>query len=202
MTVQAALEGAGIDPRRVFVSGPPAPGSPPPPEGPWVIVPVEAGFSVGGFGRGHFAIYETVATADEAAALVARLVEPAPTVAAPAGDVLDRVGAATAAAMKARVAARGGAAGPAYVEPGDLLDVLGPDTGHHLYALGTPLPERAQPPSLIGGEYHRYKVQAALTDAVEGVAAPWFEQPGGGAMVMTHRPIRWYVDQRMLVELA
>lgn len=53
------------------------------------------------------------------------------------------------------------------------------ETGHHLYALGTPMP-----------------------GAMEGVAAPWFEQPGGGAMVVLERPVRWYVDQGYLVELV
>jgi hypothetical protein len=36
----------------------------------------------------------------------------------------------------------------------------------------------------------------------EGVAAPWFGQPGGGAKVVLDAPVRRYVDAGLLVELV
>lgn len=198
--LSAALSSAGADPDAVVLVGPPDAGTPPPPEGPWVIVPFDGSYVVGGFSRGAFRGYETVATYDEAEALALRLV----TVAAdhrPAAEDLTERGNATAVGVRARTAAVGGRAHPADLEPGDALDLLGPETAHHLYALGTPFPERAQPPSGVGEEYHRYQVLSALPEAQEGLAAPWFEQPGGGAMVVLGRPVRWYVDQGHLVEV-
>jgi hypothetical protein len=197
--VRDRLAEAGLPPQSVFVSGPPTPDAPPPPEGPWVIVPWEGGYAVGGLGRGRFAIYAVVA-AVEAADLVVRLLSvPAESVAAPAG--VEAAGAETARGIKERTAARGGAAGAAQLGPSDVLDTTGPETGHHLYALGTPMPERSAPPT-EWGQPRRYRVLQPLPGAQEGVAAPWFEQPGGGAMVVTERPIRWYVDQGHLVELV
>lgn len=198
-TLIAALEAAGVRPDRVYLSPPPTPDAPAPPEGPWVIVPTPAGYAVGGVGRGRFAAYDQVPTIADAAALAVRLLTtPATSDPAPAG--LEAAGAQTARAIKERAAARGGA-GPAQVAAGDVLDVTGPETGHHLYALGTPMPERSAPPSEYA-DYHRYRVLQPLPGAQEGTAAPWFEQPGGGAMVVTERPVRWYVDQGYLVELV
>lgn len=200
-TLMTALDAAGLPPNRVHLSAPPTPDAPAPPEGCWVVVPTATAYVVGGVGRGRFAGYAPVATIEEAADLVVRLLlTRPPTAPAPDEEVLARVGAATARAIRERTAQRGGAAGSALLAPGDLLDLLGPETGHHVYALGTPYPERAQPPT-EAGEYHRYQVQGAIPDAVEGLAAPWFEQPGGGAMVVLTRPVRWYLDQQVLVEL-
>lgn len=85
------------------------------------------------------------------------------------------------------------------MHPGDQLDCFGLETGHHLYALGTPFHQRSQPPTDAGAPYVTFEVLGPLPPtATEGVAAPWFEQPGGGAMVVLDRPIRWYVDQQIL----
>ncbi|MBZ5739798.1 TNT domain-containing protein [Nocardioides mangrovi] len=201
-TVRDRLAAAGLPPQSVYVSGPPTPDTPPPPEGPWVVVPWAGGYAVGGLGRGKFAIYAVVPGADETADLVVHLRStPAPSEPAPSDEVLAEAGAQTARGITARTAERGGAAGPAALTVDDVVDVFGPETGHHLYALGTPYPQRSQPPSDLG-DYHRYRVVRTIPDAMEGVAAPWFEQPGGGAMVVTERPIRWYVDQGYLVELV
>lgn len=200
--VRDRLAAADLPPQSVYVSEPPRPDAPPPPEGPWVIVPWQDGYAVGGLGRGKFAIYAVTPAAEDAAHLVLRLLTtPAPSEPAPPDDVLEAAGAETAERLTSRSASRNGAAGPAQLTEGDVLDVLGPETGHHLYALGTPYPQRSQPPS-EGGEYHRYAVRGGLSDAQEGVAAPWFEQPGGGAMVVLQHPIRWYVDRGELVELV
>jgi hypothetical protein len=195
-----ALQDADVRPDRVYLSPPPTRDTPPPPEGPWVIVPTHGGYAVGGVGRGRFAAYDQTPTIAEAAALVVHLLQ-TPATSEPAADGLDGAGAETARSIKERTTSRGGAAGPAQLVPGDVLDLTGAETGHHLYALGTPMPERSAPPSEIG-EYHRYRVLRPLPGAQEGVAAPWFEQPGGGAMVVCERPARWYVDQGFLIELV
>jgi len=64
------------------------------------------------------------------------------------------------------------------------------------------LPRAGPAPSDVGAAYHRYEVLRPLPDAQEGLAPAWFEQPGGGAMVVLARPVRWYVDQGLLVELV
>lgn len=115
---------------------------------------------------------------------------------------LEERGRRTGAAIIRRVEARGGAAGPAELVPGDLLDLVGTDSGHHLFALGTPFPQRSQPPTEAGGPYHRYEVRELPPGTREGVVAPWFEQPGGGAMVVLQRPVRWAVDHGYLTEIA
>ena len=197
----AALSAAGIPGNAVVLVGPPEPDAPPPPEGPWILLPWEGRYMLGGFSRGAFRPYSSYATFAEARDLAVRLASE-PAASRPAPEDVAEAGRRTAEAVRARTRSNGGQAGPAGVGAGDLLDLVGPETGHHLYALGTPFPERSQPPTDVGREYHRYEVLAPLPEAQEGLAAPWFEQPGGGAMVVLGRPVRWYVDRGLLVELA
>lgn len=185
----------------VVVVAPPERGSPVPPEGPWVVVPQE-GYAVGGVSRGSFRPYAWVDTEDEAVELVLTLLGPTADPPAPTLDDLRERGRATSRGIHERTTGRGGAAGPAGLVPGDVLDQVGSPSGHHLFALGTPFPMRSQPPSQVGGPYHRYEVRAPLSLAQEGVVAPWFEQPGGGAMVVLGYPVRWHLDQGELVELV
>lgn len=200
--IEHALLAAQLPGDAARLIGPPTPDAPAPPEGPWLVVPYDTAYVVGAMGRGRFAAYASVATIEDAAALVVRLVGEAAATAPPESpEVLQQRAEATRAGILRRTADRGGAAGTAMVAPGEAVDVFGPETGHHLYALGTPFPERSQPPSDAAGLYHRYVVVTALPEATEGVAAPWFGQPGGGAMVVLSKPIRWYVDQGHLVEI-
>ncbi|MFC6341384.1 TNT domain-containing protein [Nocardioides hankookensis] len=171
-----------------------------PPEGEWLVVRREERHLVGAFGRRSFRVYEEVATQDEASQLITRL----------RATPLHRVGAAfsaadlargerTAAELLARSRARNERPAPAELQPGDLLDCVGPETGHHLYALGTPFSQRSQPPSDVGAARFAFQLARPFPPEVqEGIAAPWFGQPGGGAMVVLDRPIRWYVDQGYL----
>lgn len=196
--VSEALAAAGLPAAAAVLVGPPVPDAPPPPEGPWVVMPHGGGYVVGAMGRGQFREYDKRATLEEASALTVHL----------AGDRVVRVPAepgersttVTRERILARTRERGGA-GPAMVGPGDVLDCFGPDTGHHVYAVGTPFAERSQPPTDASAAYHVYRVLTLLADASEGVAAPWFGQPGGGAMMVLKRPIRWYVDHGHLAEL-
>lgn len=198
-----ALLQAGLPRSAALLGPPPEPGTQPPRDGPWAVVPFEDRYVVGAMGRGQFAEYDTVAAFDAAVDLVIRvLTEPAAHREAGDSGELAQRGRRTGVKVVERTGTRGCAAGTAMLEPGDALDVIGPETGHHLYALGTPFQNRSQPPTDVGAPYHRYDVLEALPDAVEGICAPWFEQPGGGAMVVLQHPIRWYVDQGHLVDLV
>lgn len=197
--VETLVERAGLTPGSVILAdGDPA--APAPPEGPWIVVKLGAQFVLGAMGRGRFATYESMWKTSDAVDLAIRLASsplPARVEEPSAGEV--ESGRATAAAILERTDARGGQAGPNGLQTGEMLDVLGPETGHHLYALGTPFPARSQPPSDVGAPYLTVRVAQPLPATVlEGRAAPWFEQPGGGAMVVLDRPIRWYVDQGYL----
>lgn len=201
-SLAATLAGAGLPQDAVVQVGPPSADAPPPPEGPWVVVPFDDTFVVGGFSRGAFRAYDTVTSREEAQALAVHLAatEPPLRPVDDAEELADR-GHATGQAIRERALERSGRPGPAEVSAGAALDLIGPDSGHHLYALATPFPERAQPPTDVAAEYHRYLVLERLPEAREGLASPWFEQPGGGAMVVLGRPVRWYVDQGMLAEM-
>jgi hypothetical protein len=208
MTLQSRLEtvlqNADLPPDSVVLAGPPEPGTPPPPEGPWLMLPFGEQYVVGGMSRGAFRAYETLWSFEDALRLAVRLCRTSG-VQRPVddgeGDLQPR-GEATADGIRSRAAGRGGRPGTAEVSAGAVLDLVGPETAHHLFALGTPFPQRSQPPTDVGREYHRYEVLQPPVEAEEGVAAPWFGQPGGGAMVVLGRPVRWYLDQGYLVELV
>ena len=200
--VSLRLRSAGIDDRAVVCADPPdRPDAKQPPEGPWLLVPYGQQVLVGALGRGKFAPYEAMWTAEDAVDLAVRLAGSAlPPRSTPVEPDAERSGLRTAEAVRERVAPLDGAPGPARLVPGDALDCFGVETGHHLYALGTPFPQRSQPPSDVGAPYFTFEVVQPFPDKVrEGIAAPWFEQPGGGAMIVLDRPIRWYVDQSFLV---
>jgi hypothetical protein len=193
-----------LSPDAVVLASAPAPGAPAPPSDRWSVVPFGEQYVVGATGRGKFATYEAVWTFEEAVRLAVHLAStPVPTFDGTLHDAQLEVGARTAAGILERTEARGGAAGPAGLLPGDLLDAYGAETEHHLFALGVPFDQRSEPPSRVGSPYFAFVVTGTLPDTVrEGRAAPWFEMPGGGAMVVLDRPIRWYVDQDLLAPLT
>lgn len=202
--LEAALQTSELPTDAVVWAPEPLPGVPAPPEGPWVIVTYGEQFVVGAVGRGKFAAYETLWTAEDAIDLAVRLAASAiPLRTAPLTEPEQDAGSRTGQAIVDRAQSRDGAPGANALEPGDLLDSIGAETDHHLYALGTPFPMRSQPPSDVGAPYLTFLVAKALPESVrEGVTAPWFEQPGGGAMVVLDRPIRWYVDRDFLAPLT
>lgn len=197
--VSRLLSDAGLPPGAVVLADS-RPEDPPPPEGRWAVVRSGVQWVTGAMGRGRFAPYEGLWKLSDALDLAIRLAtEPlAPHERDPSTAEVEQ-GRSTGASILERTATRGGAPGPNALESGDLLDVIGPETGHHLFALATPFPARSQPPSDVGASYLTFRVVRPMPDTVqEGRAAPWFEQPGGGAMVVLDRPIRWYVDQGFL----
>lgn len=199
--LREALRAHGHHDGSAVVVGRPEPGSPPPPEGPWVLVPRD-GWMVGGLSRGAFRPYGAVADLDAAIDLVLELLGPPRHATVRASAELLARGQATGPAIHARTLARDGRQGPCELQPGDVVDLLGWPSGHHVFALGTPFPLRSQPPSLAGAPYHRYAVRAPLSLAREGLVSPWFEQPGGGPMVSLGYPVRWHLDAGELTEIV
>lgn len=200
---RAALVERGVAADAVLLVDPMDQHAPPPPPGRWLIATYGETFVVGAMGRGVFRAYEQVFTLADAVDLACRLLTPS-TVASVevAPDAALAMGAATAHGIRQRCAARGQGQ-PTEVAVGELLDCVGPETEHHVFAYGTSFPERAQPPSDAGLAWRAYRVARPLpADCLEGSAAPWFGQPGGGAMVVLGRPIRWYVDHGLLVPIA
>lgn len=172
-----------------------------PPEGRWTVVVSEGEYHIGGMTMGRFRRYESHEDVVLAADVLQRLVQQrGPTEVAPDADSLVRQGQLTGAGIVQRTQQRGDADVPA-VGAGDVLDRIGHESGSQLFALGTPFAMRSQPPDMVGGEYHRYRVIDGLPDAREGTAAAWFGQPGGGGMVVAEHPVRWYLDHGHLVEL-
>ncbi|OLT17211.1 hypothetical protein BJF80_03295 [Serinicoccus sp. CUA-874] len=139
----------------------------------------DGAWTVGGVSRGQFRPYGHARGEQAATDLVIQLLAP-PAHSIPATEELTARGQATGEAILARTRARDGAPGPAGTVPGDVLDVIGTDTGHHLFALGTLFPHRSQPPTDAGGPYTRYQVSAPLSNAQEGVVTPGSTSPAAG----------------------
>lgn len=199
-----ALREHGLAPDAVVLAPPPVPDAPAPPSERWSIVPFGQQFVVGATGRGTFSTYEAVWTLEDAVRLAVDLASsPIPAFDGRLDAAQLEAGARTATGILTRTDERGGAAGPVGLLPGDMVDAYGAETEHHLFALGVPFDERSEPPSRVGSPYFVFVVAGELADgAREGRAAPWFEVPGGGAMVVLDRPIRWYVDRGVLVPVV
>ncbi len=203
-SLASALRERGLTPDAVVLAPPPVPGAPAPPSDQWSIVPFGEQFVVGATGRGTFRAYEALWTLEDAVALAVRLAStPLASIAGRLDASQLATGTRTAAGIWARTEERGGVAGPTGLVPGDMVDAYGAETEHHLFALGVPFDQRSEPPSRVGSPYFAFLVVGELPDGtMEGRAAPWFEQPGGGAMVVLDRPIRWYVDQGLIVPMV
>lgn len=195
-------------PGLVHYAGEPNADAPLPPSGPWVIVATDEGFHVGGVARHQFTTYELVPDIEAALVLIKQLLVEPPRTKALRLDMDEAIkrGIFTARKIHARTEERGGEAGPAVLQPGDLLDALEAETAHTLYPLGTPMEQRSLPPSALEAPYTMYEVVQSFggehPGVIEGTVAPWFGQPGGGAQVVLDRPIRFYVDAGYLVRLV
>ncbi|GAA5163789.1 TNT domain-containing protein [Ornithinimicrobium tianjinense] len=196
-----ALRQAGHPASAAVVCPPPDRTAPLPPEGPWVVLPLE-GWSVGGVSRGAYRPYRHLTEGHEVIALVLGLLSPTTS---PRGvdrtDLAER-GRRTARAIAARCLERQGAAGPAALAAGDVIEVVGTPSAHHAYAYGTPFEHRSLPPTALGAPRHVYEVRSALSLSTEGLTAAWFEQPGGGPMVALGYPVQWHVEQGELLEVT
>ena len=61
-----------------------------------------------------------------------------------------------------------------------MFDRYGLDTGRFASPAGTPTYMRSLPPGASEAPYSMFRVAKPL-DVQSGMAAPWFQQPGGGA---------------------
>uniref|UniRef100_UPI0018D42188 TNT domain-containing protein n=1 Tax=Actinokineospora pegani TaxID=2654637 RepID=UPI0018D42188 len=84
--------------------------------------------------------------------------------------------------------------------PGTEIDRYGEPSGNLTYAAGTPFERRSLVPDWVGRPYRAYRV-VKPTDALTGVAIPWFDQPGGGTAYLLAGSIAELVDNGHLVEV-
>ncbi|MGQ0837616.1 glycohydrolase toxin TNT-related protein [Actinokineospora sp.] len=85
--------------------------------------------------------------------------------------------------------------------PGTEIDRYGEPGGNLTYAAGTPFERRSLVPDWVSRPYRAYRVMRP-TEALTGVAIPWFEQPGGGTAYLLGRSVAELVDSGHLVEVA
>lgn len=171
------------------------------PEGPWVVAPWgETDYVIGSQRGAEFAIYDTVESLEEAVDLVSRLCTEVLPVGKLPENALER-GRKTSIGIDARTISRGGKPGSNELHTGDLLDCFDDDKAQFLFALGTPLANRGIKLNQ-DKPYRVFEVKAPLPMAVlEGLTAKTETNPGGGAIVVLDRPLRWYLDHRFLLEL-
>ncbi|MBC6451612.1 TNT domain-containing protein [Actinokineospora sp. HBU206404] len=84
--------------------------------------------------------------------------------------------------------------------PGTEIDRYGEPSGNLTYAAGTPFERRSLVPDWVARPYRVYRVQRP-TEALTGVAIPWFEQPGGGTAFVLNRSIAELIESGHLVEI-
>ncbi len=170
-------------------------------EGPWVVAPWgETEYVVGSQRGAEFAIYDTVDSLEDAVDLVHRLCTEVLPVGELPVDAPER-GRKTSIGIDARTISRGGKPGSNELHTGDLLDCFDDDKAQFLFALGTPLANRGMKLNQ-DKPYRVFEVQAPLPMAVlEGLTAQTETNPGGGAIVVLDRPLRWYLNHRFLLEL-
>ncbi|SDD17020.1 glycohydrolase toxin TNT-related protein [Actinokineospora iranica] len=84
--------------------------------------------------------------------------------------------------------------------PGTEIDRYGEPGGNLTYAAGTPFERRSLVPDWVNRPYRAYRV-VKPTEALTGVAIPWFEQPGGGTAYLLARSIVELLDAGVLVEV-
>lgn len=186
--VQAAVRDAGFAGVQVVDAARP----PRTPGGVWVVVVDGERLFVGAMGRGSFGTYDVCATMDDLMRSLAEIASPPPTPTPVEMRAVEDSG--TRLATTVREASVGSPA-PLILSAGVFVDVIGFPTKHCVFAARTPLAMRSQPPVDLD-QYHLYEV-AGDVETVAGIAAPAFEQPGGGAMLQLARPVLWYVNHGM-----
>jgi hypothetical protein len=170
----------------------------------WVVVPRSDGrTTLGGMDRGQFRVYDTYETKELAAnALVHVLAAMRPEPAEQATEERRQAAQGLATGLRTRVAA-GQELTSSVIPVGTALDHIGFSSGHTLFLLGTPFPERSSPPTDLQLPRTAFLLRAPLSGGVRvGPLQPWFGQPGGGIMITLDRPIRWYYDTGILDVVA
>ena len=75
------------------------------------------------------------------------------------------------------------------LQPGEMFDRFGLDTGRFASPAGTPAYMRSLPPGATESPYSMFRVLKPL-DVQSGTAAPWFGQPGGGVQYQFSQSIQ------------
>ena len=89
----------------------------------------------------------------------------------------------------------------AVLEPDTVIDLLGSGDGRLFWADATPFAHRSLPPAHAERAHRRYRLLRPLP-VWRSVAAPWFEQPGGGVRYRTTHSAHDLVGLGYLVELT
>ncbi|RRO12765.1 DUF4237 domain-containing protein [Saccharopolyspora rhizosphaerae] len=90
---------------------------------------------------------------------------------------------------------------PVVLEPDTVVDHLGTGHGRWFCAAATPFAHRSLPPDHAERDYRRYRLLRPLP-VWRSVAAPWFEQPGGGTRYRATCSAHDLVGLGYLVELT
>ncbi|SFS40790.1 glycohydrolase toxin TNT-related protein [Saccharopolyspora flava] len=90
---------------------------------------------------------------------------------------------------------------PVVLEPDTVLDLLGTGDGRLFCAVATPFAHRSLPPGHAERDYRRYRLMRPLP-VWRSVAAPWFEQSGGGVRYRATYSAADLVGLGYLVELT
>jgi hypothetical protein len=168
----------------------------------WICFPSsDGGTVIGGMDRGRFAPYAEFTNLEGAADALVQLTS-APTDAPPAPRPMKALLYATQAlADQLRAGLREHAVLPGTVLPeGATVDHIGPESGHCLYLLNTPMGQRSLPPTDLNLDRTGYVVAGPLPPgATVQAVEPWFGQVGGGVMITLPQVIRYYVDTGLLL---
>jgi hypothetical protein len=80
---------------------------------------------------------------------------------------------------------------------GELVDRYGTDYGRYVSPAGTPPEMRALPPGALDSPFSTFRVLQSF-DVESGLAAPWFDQPGGGEQIYLPQSVKWLIDNGFL----
>lgn len=73
------------------------------------------------------------------------------------------------------------------------------DTSAYITETGITADRLSLPPNTNPNEYIRYRINGTIDDVERAVVAPWVGDKGLGIQYKLSRPIRWYVEQGILI---
>ena len=85
---------------------------------------------------------------------------------------------------------------------GTRIDRYGSEDGFFTSPAGTPYEQRSCAPGSDQKPYHQYEVLKPIEGVVQGVTAPWFDEPGGGLQYMMPMSIQELLDQGYLKSIT
>ena len=87
------------------------------------------------------------------------------------------------------------------LQPGEIIDRYGYDSGYFVSPQGTPFEMRSLPADAISKPYHAYVVQKPVK-VLSGEIAPWFGQPGGGIQYKFFKSIKKLIKKGVIREIG